>query len=53
MSAGGWLRLGVGILLSGEIFRDWLFFGGALSGWALGLAGLFVALTALYFVTKF
>jgi hypothetical protein len=52
-SAGSWVRLIIGLVLSAEVLRNWLFGGGQLSNYALGLAAAFVAMTAVYFVFKF
>jgi hypothetical protein len=51
-SLGGWARLIVGLLLAAEVIREWVF-NEVLSNWALGFAGLYVLLTAAYFVVKF
>jgi hypothetical protein len=51
-SLGGWARLVVGLVLSAEILREWAF-GGGLANWAIGLAAIYIGLTAAYFVAKF
>jgi len=52
-SAGGWVRLAIGLVLSAEVLRNWFFGGGQLSSFALWVAAAFVAMTAVYFVFKF
>jgi len=52
-SPGSVIRLSIGVLLAAEVLRDWLFLSGQLSNYAAGLAVLYVAMTAVYFVFHF
>lgn len=49
---GSWIRFGVGILLAGEVMRNW-FFGNPFSIYANVLAVVFLALAGLYFIFRF
>ena len=51
-SMGGWVRLFVGLLLSIEVVKVWLF-GGEISIYGNMLAVAFIFLTALYFLIRF
>ena len=51
-STGSLIRWFVGILLSAEIVRDWVF-GGSISIYAIALAALFLGLSVVYVVFKF
>jgi hypothetical protein len=44
------VRLTIGVVLAAEVLRDWFLLGGQLSNYAAGLAVLFAALTAAYFI---
>jgi hypothetical protein len=52
-SPGSVIRLSIGVLLSAEVLRDWFLLGGQLSNYALGLAAVYVAMTAVYFMFHF
>jgi len=52
-SPGSIIRLSIGVLLAAEVVRDWMMLGGHLSNYAGGLAVLYVAMTAVYFVWHF
>ena len=48
---GSWARFVVGILLAGEVIRDWIF-GNSVSVYAIGLAALMLGLVVAYFVFR-
>ncbi|MCX6820973.1 MAG: hypothetical protein NT016_03415 [Candidatus Aenigmarchaeota archaeon] len=52
-SPGSLIRLSIGVLLSAEVLRDWIFVGGQLSNYAIGLAAAFALLTGVYLVFHF
>lgn len=47
------IRWIVGLLLAGEVLRDWIFSGGLISIYAGGLAVLFLALSVMWIVFRF
>jgi len=49
---GGWIRLFIGLLLSVEVVKIWIF-GGAMSLYGNLLAVSFILLTLAYFIFKF
>lgn len=49
---GSWVRFIVGMILAGEVLRNWIS-GGMLSIYAGGLAVLLLGLSVLYFVFRF
>jgi len=51
-SPGSLIRWIVGLLLAGEVLRDWIF-GGTISIYAGGLAVLFLALSAIWIIFRF
>lgn len=51
-SLGSWIRFIVGILLSAEVVRQWLF-GTSFSMFANIMAIVFLVLSAIYFIARF
>jgi hypothetical protein len=52
-SPGSVIRLTIGVILAAEVLRDWLFLGGQLSNYAIGLSAAYVAMTAVYLIFHF